>query len=441
MILGAGLAGLSAGYHLAEPFEIFEANHEIGGVAGSISIHGFIFDHAIHVLYTKDPYASHLIRSLLGDNFVEHRRSAWIYSSKYYTPYPYQTNMFGLPAPIIRENLRGLYRSQVLPKYPIRNFEEWVLTTFGEGIARNFMLPFNRKLWATDLTQMGFQWIADRVPQPDISQIIAGALRPSEEPFGPNATFWYPRTDGTAALPKSFVPYLPPIRTAMPCMRIDLRHRKAFFQNGESFLFERAISTIPLPVLIRLLDGVPTHISRLASQLKANRVWTINLGIARENISRMHWIYFPEPQYTFHRISFPMNFSETLVPKGTSSIMVEISESATKPIEHRGLVDRTIAQLQKIGILRKSDTVICSHVTRIDPAYIVYSLDHEERVQTIQEYLLSQGIISCGRFGEWQYLNMDQAILSGKRAAEQAEDKCPIRSEDPLRSANTFLSK
>src|ERR1700691_4203380 len=94
IILGAGVAGLSAAYHLAEPYRIFEAQPEIGGVAGSVERDGFTFDHAIHVLYTKDPYASKLIRSLLKDNFVELERSSWVYSRGMFTSYPYQAHTY-----------------------------------------------------------------------------------------------------------------------------------------------------------------------------------------------------------------------------------------------------------------------------------------------------------------------------------------------------------
>lgn len=435
-ILGAGLAGLSAGFHLAEPFEIFESAHEVGGVAGSTTIGNFTFDHAIHVLYTKDPYASKLIRSLLGDNFCEHDRKAWIYSNKTFTQYPYQTNMLGLPAGVVRENLHGLYRARTIGNSSPQNFEEWILATFGEGIARNFMFPFNRKLWAADLRTMGFQWIADRVPEPDIAAIVRGAFLDQQDHFGPNATFWYPRYGGTSALPKAFLHYVPPVRTGKSCIGIDSGKRTLQFQNEESFPFEMLISTLPLPLLISMLSDVPERITIHARKLRSNRVMTVNLGIARENISDAHWIYVPESQFEFHRLSFPMNFSDSLVPKGTSSIMAEISASSTKPSEYRGIVDRTIAGLQRIGILRRNDTILCSGVTTIDPAYVIYGTNHEETVSEIQEYLRSVGIISCGRFGEWKYLNMDQAILSGKRAAVEVTNsfQCSmsVPAKEPL---------
>ncbi len=420
VILGAGLAGLSAAYHLAEPFVLFEAEPEVGGVARSSHIGGFTFDHAIHVLYTKDVYASQLIRSLLGDNFRALQRSAWIYSSGTITPYPYQTNLFGLPASVIFENLMGLFEARMAPAGLVKNFEEWICSTFGKGFAEQFMLPFNRKLWAADLQKMGFQWIADRVPQPDFAQILAGALALGTDHFGPNATFWYPRTGGITALASSFQNFIPPVRTNARAIRIDSKSRFIYFEHGNRCHYSNLISTIPLPRLVHIIDDVPDRIRELAVSLRANRVITVNIGIDRSEISDKHWIYFPDADLEFHRISFPMNFSNDLVPEGTSSIMVEISESDMRPIERKGLIARTIHQLRHIGVLREDDRILCSGITEIDPAYVIYGLDHDEVLNEIQHYLRERGIFSCGRFGAWRYLNMDHAILSGKEAAEWA---------------------
>ena len=432
LILGAGLAGLSAAYHLEESYDIFEAEPQVGGVARSFTLDGFTFDHAIHVLYTKDPYATTLIRSLLQENFVEQQRSSWIYSHDTFTPYPYQANTYGLPDSVIHENLIGLIEARYKPQNDaITNFEEWTVATFGRGIAQNFMLPFNRKVWATEPSQMGFEWIADRVILPNLDQIFLGAFQPSTTQFGPNAAFWYPRKGGTDALPRAFLPHLAPVRTEMRCVHIDAHRHLLYFANGENHGYETLISTLPLFKIINLLSDVPPPIRICATLLRANRVLTINLGIDRPNISDKHWVYFPEEKFEFHRISFPMNFASGLVPAGTSSIMVEISESDTRIIERHGVLQRTIVQLIEAGILQINDTVLCSKIVEIDPAYIIYNREREQSVNAIQAYLQSLNIISCGRFGEWKYLNMDQAILSGKRAAESAMSRSSeVKSND-----------
>ena len=115
-----------------------------------------------------------------------------------------------------------------------------------------------------------------------------------------------------------------------------------------------------------------------------------------------------------------MNFSPSLAPPGTSSIMAEISSSEYRPLPKIDIVEQTIAQLTKIGVLRKDDRILAKKVIHIEPAYIIYTPEHRESVDIIHHYLRSIGIIPCGRFGEWEYFNMDQTILSGKRAADEA---------------------
>ena len=60
-----------------------------------------------------------------------------------------------------------------------------------------------------------------------------------------------------------------------------------------------------------------------------------------------------------------------------------------------------------------------ARVVTLQPAYVIYDMKHRENTRVIHQDLNRLGISSRGRFGEWEYLNMDQAIISGKRAAEE----------------------
>lgn len=114
LILGAGLAGLSTAWHLQKKgidCQIFERESEIGGLCRSKKIDGFTFDYCGHLLHFKHRYAFNLIKNLLGSNLIEHKRSAWIYSSGVYTPYPFQANLHGLPADIAKECLLGFIKA------------------------------------------------------------------------------------------------------------------------------------------------------------------------------------------------------------------------------------------------------------------------------------------------------------------------------------------
>ena len=101
VILGAGLAGLSAAYHLDVDYEIYEKESEVGGLCRSRRVNGFVFDYAVHALYTSDEYATALIKKLLSGNLLSQARSSWIYSKGILTPYPFQANTFGLPVDVV----------------------------------------------------------------------------------------------------------------------------------------------------------------------------------------------------------------------------------------------------------------------------------------------------------------------------------------------------
>jgi protoporphyrinogen oxidase len=130
----------------------------------------------------------------------------------------------------------------------------------------------------------------------------------------------------------------------------------------------------------------------------------------------------------FHRLSFPGNFSPWMVPEGGCSIQAEISESSHRRLDRATLIEQTLKGLVRVGILTERETrpasaggrVRVSRMETIDPAYVIFDLKHRENTRVIRSHLGSLNISTHGRFGEWEYLNMDQAILSGKAAAEHA---------------------
>jgi protoporphyrinogen oxidase len=144
----------------------------------------------------------------------------------------------------------------------------------------------------------------------------------------------------------------------------------------------------------------------------------------------MHWIFFPEEGTIFHRLNLPGNLSPWMVPRGCSSIQTEISESVHRPCERARLIRQSLEGLVRVGILKAAETrpatdggrVRVAEMVTLDPAYVICDLKHSENTRTIREYLSGLNISTRGRFGEWGYLNMDHAILSGKAVAEEATE-------------------
>jgi UDP-galactopyranose mutase len=440
VIVGGGLTGLSAGYHLqaagSHDFVILERNAEVGGLARTEIYDGFYFDHSIHILYTEDDYAaSWICDDLLRGNLNRQARRSFCYSHGVYTEYPYQLNNFGLPAAVIVANVMGLIEAHASSdrSAPPANYEDWIYQTFGTGIAEHFMIPYNRRQWAWDLKRMSFSWVNDRVPMPRLEDVVRGALEPPARRVGPNSDFWYPREGGIESLVHAIASRVQPsaIRFGAEAVAIDWRSKEVRCSDGSSFGYRKLISTLPLPRLADLLEDVPEDVTGAAAGLHSNIVHTVNIGLRgglRIGEEPMHWIYFPHEGTIFHRISLPHEFSDRMVPPGCSSIQAEISESIYRPVDRDGLVAQTLAGICHIGLLSQEEArpaadggrVEVAEVVTLDPAYIIYDLRHDAYTSLLSEWLSERDIETRGRFGEWEYFNMDHSMLSGKAAAEAA---------------------
>ncbi len=425
IILGAGLTGLSAAYHLEEDSAVFEKNSEIGGLARSEEVDGYLFDYAPHILYTVNPCAEQMIKDLLKDNLVIKKRKAFIYHLKHklYTQFPFQAHLYGLPNDVILDCLKGLAEVIRNPdKKRPDNYEEWIYQRFGRGIAEHLMIPYSERIWTISPKGMNYDWIDRRVPTPDFSRVLDGALKDTTSLEGFNNDFWYPVYGGIESLPTALAEKVENIHLNKKASRIRVDQKNVEFADKTALKYERLISTLPLPVIVEMLDDTPDNVKQAARALQHNSIVCVNLGVDRDNISPYHWLYFYEKDFIFHRLSFPMTFSDNVAPRGKSSLCCEIAYSKFRPLEVKGkanIIKRTIDDLIKAGILREDDNIPVRDILSMKYAYVIYDLDHRKNVDTIHGFLHSKGIYPCGRFGEWEYFNMDHSILSGKRTAEK----------------------
>ena len=431
VILGAGPAGLSAAYHLKGESLLIEKEDRVGGLARSKEIEGFVFDYAGHIFFTQDKYAFKLFKKLLKDNINFRNRDAWVYSKNIYTRYPFQANTYGLPKDVIMECIIGLIDATLRQaqdngngKVP-EHFEDWMDATFGEGIVKHFMKPYNQKVWAFPLNKMTYEWIADRVMMPDVNEVIEGAVESRKVEFGPNSKFAYPLKGGSQAFADSFIPHLKKTEILLnsEVVGIDIKEkvitiRQSPVRNKKEIGYEKVISSLPLPLLISLCNKVPKAVKRAAEELEFTSVYCVNLGINHPEITEKTWIYYPEKDIAFQRLFVQSNASPYVVPKGKSSITAEISYSKFKRIGKEGLIERVIDDLLKIKFIQKASDIVVSDLLDIKYGYIIFERERKRKVDIIHKFLRENNIIPIGRFGEWEYYNMDHSILSGKKGAE-----------------------
>ncbi len=418
VIIGAGLAGLSAGFHLKE-FRptIFEAEFKIGGLCRSFEQDGFTFDVTGHLLHLKDPYTRELVERLLPSVFHPHERHAAIYSKSVTTPYPFQANTFGLPTDVVKACVLGFIETLGSNKGEPGNFHEWIVDTFGSGIAEHFMLPFNEKFWKADLREIMTDWVSWSIPKPTVEEVVNGALGIPNEGMGYNPRFLYPRAGGIDQLPHALGRSLD-VHTAHTAELIDAKMGYVRFTNGREEEFDYLISTIPLPITFELLAECPDELRVAASRLRAVSVLNLNIGVNRPNISNKHWIYFPEKQFIFSRVGFPTNFSQTAGPPGTTSLYIEITHDPSTIPDTERAFDDSLHGLIQCGLLRAEDEVLTRHVIDVRHAYVVFDRHRQQNLDRLIQYLETNRIFTAGRYGRWDYYSMEDSILGGKSAAE-----------------------
>ena len=434
LILGAGLAGLSAAWHLQKKgidCQIFEKEPEVGGLCRSKNINGFTpplragagftFDYSGHLLHFRHPYTFNFIKGLLGNNLAKHKRNTWIYSYGRYSRYPFQANLYGLPAKTIKECLLGFiqtFNNGQLKKKKNLNFRDWVNHTFGKGIARHFMIPYNTKFWTVSPQELTCEWLDGFIPVPSLSQIIEGTIEESQRQFGYNARFWYPKKGGISQVPLALASQIKNIFTNCQIVEINLDKKEIKMDSGDKERFDYLISTIPLPQMPFLVRGLSNEISLAFKKLRWNSIFNLNLGIDRKDSSGRHWVYFPQEEICFFRAGFPHNFSSSLVPLDKSSLYVEVSYSKDKPIDKSGIVLRIKKDLKKVGILTRDDRICSQDINDIKYGYPIYDINYSQARKDIINFLGQNDILTCGRYGNWRYMTMEDVILDGKRIAE-----------------------
>lgn len=422
VVVGAGLAGLSAAWHLQKrgvDSLVFEKEAEAGGLCRSKRVNGFTFDYDGHLLHFRHRYVFDLARSLLGDNLVKHERSAWIFSHGRYTRYPFQANLYGLPPRILKECLSGFIQAQSRARTPSdMNFLAWIKRVFGKGIARHFMIPYNTKFWTVEPKTLTCEWLEGIVPVPSRSQILEGAAEESCEQLGYNAHFWYPRKGGIQQFPAALARQIKNIWTRCEISGIDLSRKEIETVSGHREKFDYLVTTFPLPEMASKIKGLPRKIRAAFNQLKWNSVFNLNLGIEGIDPERRHWVYYPQKNISFFRVGFPHHFSADVVPPHGRSLYAEVAYSPSKPVSKTTMIPRILQDLEKAGVLFKGERIRAQDVNDIRYGYPIYDRNYKAARQKIIKFLADHGIMPCGRYGSWKYMSMEDAILDGRRVAE-----------------------
>ncbi len=430
-VLGGGLSGLVLAPRLRDA-EVLEADDRPGGLCRSLLVDGFTFDpHGSHILFSRHPEAMAFYEDLLRENVCRRRRNTKVYYQGRYVKYPFENGLSDLPMEDNFACLLGFvqaYLARAVGTTPKpTNFKEWMYHRFGKGITERYLLPYNEKIWKTRAEDMGTEWVEGRVPDPPLEDVLKSSLGIPTEGYTHQLNFIYPREGGVESLIRGLLPKVPKVRSEFAVTSIRKRGDGWVVGNGqEEREYDELLATIPIPELVKALDGAPKEVRTAGASLVHRSLVTVMVGLDRAKLNDFSWVYFPTPEDGwFNRISFPSNFSDRTAPEGMSSAMAEITCDAGDALwssPDAALAEHVVERADHLGVFHRSD-VRLARVARTRYAYVVFDRAHRRNLDLVNAYADKIGLRLLGRFGQFDYINTDQVILRALALAKNLEAK------------------
>ncbi|MDR3253919.1 MAG: hypothetical protein LBT07_03015, partial [Endomicrobium sp.] len=347
----------------------------------------------------------------------EVKRNASIYMKNNFVPYPFQANLYYLDEKTKKECIDGILKRKDVGISTAVSFIDLAETTFGKGITKYFMKPYNQKLWSYDLNKMTAEWVGLFVPKPDAESIIKSAYSRNKKKYDYNSVFYYPENKGCGALIDGLTKKIR-INLNAKTKKIDIKNKTILSAEGKLYKYDTIISTQALPELIKQIQNVPEKVKAAANKLLFNSVRCINIGIkSKEGIpyplKDIHWLYVPEKKFSFYRISVYSNINKNNAPKNSYSFYVEYSSFNGKYKN----TENVVSDLKKIGFIRDSDETAVISVVDIPYAYVIFDKNRQKALEVINLFLKKNKIFSIGRYGAWRYSFIEEYMKNAMETA------------------------
>jgi len=229
---------------------------------------------------------------------------------------------------------------------------------------------------------------------------------------------------------RSFVPHVPAIELNSNVVHIDPSTRRAITADGRAYHWRILISTMPLPVLTRVVSGTPLEIRELADQLDYLSLRVELLLASRSLETPIQRIYVADAEIPPHKVALNHNSSDHLRARPRHAIMAEVSVSRNKSVRSNEIAPRTIDLLCDVGVLGSRSDVCWTHHLDVRFGYPVYTHNRLELVGGIKEWMSKHGILTLGRFGDWEYINSDKCVMKGLRLGTKLKQQFSCLQSD-----------
>jgi len=440
VIIGAGPAGLTAGYELAKTDKkviVFEKKPQVGGLAETKVFGEYRYDIGPHRFFTKNKEVYDLFLEMLDEDAVEVNRKTRILFKNSYFDYPLTpvNALFGL----------GLFESIIIgfsyifariKSYlnisKINNFEDWVVDRFGRKLFNNFFKNYTEKVWGIDCKDIGSDWAAQRIKGLSLSTAIKFALFPNSKkrPKTLVDKFYYPRL-GAGMLWEKFEEYIIKhnieVSKNMKVTQVKEsgEHYIVSYEDAEgksqSIETKNIFFSNPLLEFIDIFEGdTPEEVIKSAQSLEYRNHISVHITIDQKLFDD-NWIYIHSPDIKAARIADFTNFSEEMAPRDSFTITLEyfcFEHDELWGLKKNDLINLGIDELEKI--FNKKFKVVHSEVTRNKNAYPVINSGYEKHIEIIKDWLVEKENISAiGRSGMFKYNNQDHAMATAIAAVRQ----------------------
>jgi protoporphyrinogen oxidase len=448
VIIGAGPAGLTAGYLLSKndvDVVVLEADPAyVGGISRTVTYKGFHFDIGGHRFFSKSRAVEDLWTEILPEDMLIQRRSSRIFYNGQFFSYPLKPVEALFKLGVFRSTLCILswLKARLFPVRNPRNFEDWVSNQFGKRLFNTFFKSYTEKVWGMSCREISADWAAQRIRGLSLGSAIKNALIPQRYNGDRSQviktlihSFRYPRR-GPGMMWEECADKMTKLggKLEMGCRVTHCSYDKAADGwtvdykdtrgNLHSVEAEHVISSAPMRELARdLSPAMSERAKRAAEGLKYRDFLTVMLILKDRQMFNDNWIYIHDPGVKVGRVQNFRSWSPEMVPE-RDKVCYGLEYFC---FEHDGLWDSSDSQLielakrelVQIGLMKQGD-FIDGCVVRQKKAYPVYDDDYAQNVDIVRRELEARypNLHVVGRNGMHKYNNQDHAMMTAMLCVE-----------------------
>jgi len=419
VVVGAGITGLATVAALAErgddDYLLLEGDSEIGGYCKTIEKEGFVWDYSGHFFHFKHPEIESWLRDRMpGQDIRKVEKKSFIDFGGNVIDFPFQKNIHQLPKQDFIDCLHDLYMATLARGESAQNeaskgtaaadesFKGMLYARFGRAIAEKFLIPYNEKLYATDLGTLDKDAMGRFFPHADLTDIVRNMKVADNATY--NASFTYPQ-GGAIQYVKAIASAVRPSAIALneAVLEVDIE-RKVARTSQREIAFERFVSSAPFNRLLAM-----TSTPHDEATFSWNKVLVFNLGFDKKGKRDVHWMYYPDREVSFYRVGFYDNIFEA----DRLSLYVELGFAKDAVVDVAAMRERVLADLKRVGVVT-DHRLVAEHSVIMDPAYVHITQRSLSEHARITADLRKRGVHSIGRYGGWTYCSIEDNIVDAR---------------------------